>query len=340
VVLVERDDRPYYLPGTIPTAVGTTAAEQWRVSLGLPGIQVVTGEAERVSGTGVGLTDGTWLEADAVIAASGLELDGSALPDSPKVHGFWDPRGAEDAARAVTELQSGVVAVVISRLPYRCPPAPYGLAMQLARLNPERVAKVILTTPEAQPLGGLGERVPAFLRDSLAEAGVELLDDFSPDLDALARSELRSSGAETTGFDLAFVVPPHVRSPALRVLPGEGPLVEVSPRFETAEENLFVVGDAAATPMPRAADAAASAGRTAADAVLERLGLQPEEHRPNPECYIGHGGGMYSRISLSYPNGLPPVGTAEVSLDGPSRRYADEFEAAFDRWRELRAPHS
>jgi sulfide:quinone oxidoreductase len=115
--------------------------------------------------------------------------------------------------------------------------------------------------------------------------------------------------------------------------------VPVSERFESEEPGLFVVGDAAMTPLPRAADVAAAGGRTAADSVLARLGLAPERepHLPEPECYVGHGGGLYSRISLRYPDGLPPAASAQVEIEGPSEDLISGFRAAFDRWRALRS---
>jgi sulfide:quinone oxidoreductase len=91
-------------------------------------------------------------------------------------------------------------------------------------------------------------------------------------------------------------------------------------------------------PLPRAADVAAAGGRTAADAALENLGLfrGREPHPPAPECYVHHGEGSYSRISLRYPDGLPPRARPEITLEGPSERLAAGFEASFDRWLGLR----
>ncbi len=195
--------------------------------------------------------------------------------------------------------------------------------------------RVVLTTPEEVPLAAIGGGVPEFVMDSCAVAGVEFLTGFEPDLPGLGDGRLRSrSGAEVV-YDLAFVVPPHARSPLLAGLPGEGPLTPVSPRFESALANLFVVGDAAMVPLPRAADVAEAGGRTAADAALENLGLcgGREPHPPAPECYLPHGGGSYSRISLRYPDGMPPLASPEVTLEGPSAHLAAGFEASFDRWR-------
>ena len=299
------------------------------------GVEARTGEVEGVSGEVVRMAGQTY-EADAVVAAPGLDLDLGWVPDVPGVYAFWDPAGAEAASSAVRAVEAGTVAVVVSSLPYRCPPAPFGLAMELASYYGVRDVRVVLTTPEQVPLAAVGGGVPEFLARSCAEAGVELLTGFEPDLGSLGDARLRSVDGSEVGYEVALVIPPHVRSPLLAGLGSEGPLVPVSQRFESPEPGLFVVGDAAAVPLPRAAGAAVAEGETAADAIVERLGLSEEEPRlPEPECYVGHGGGRYSRISLRYPDGLPPAGSAEVTVEGPSERFAAGFEASFDHWREL-----
>jgi sulfide:quinone oxidoreductase len=336
VTLFERARAVEYLPGTIPVSLGKTARERWRVRLSLPGVSVETGEVEVITGARVQL-DGRIHEADAVVAAPGLDL--ARVPEAAGVHAFWDPAGAEAASSVVRAVEGGTVAVVVSSLPYRCPPAPFGLAMELASYYREREVRVVLTTPEPIPLAAVGGGVPEFLTRSCVEAGVELLAGFQPHPDSFEEGYLRSTGGAEVEYQLALVVPPHTRSPLLAGLAGEGPLVSVSPRFESSEEGLFVVGDAAMVPLPRAADAAVAEGRTAADAVLEQFGLSGEQepHLPEPECYVGHGGGRYSRISLRYPDGLPPAGSAAVRIEGPSERFAAGFEASFDRWRALRS---
>ena len=338
VLLFEKEAKVEYLPGTISVFLGHTTRGWWRRRLDPGGVKVQLGEAEEVSGGGVRI-EGEWVEADAVVASPGLALAPERVPDAPNVHTFWDPEGAERASEAARGLRGGAVAVVVSSLPYRCPPAPYGAAMELAAYyrRKGRDARVVLTTPEEAPLATIGGGVPEFLSSSCAATGVELFTGFEPDLPELGNGRLRSRGGVEVGYDLAFVVPPHGRSPLLARLPGEGPLAPVSPRFESAWPNLFVVGDAAMTSLPRAADVAAAGGRTAADAALEGLGLSGgcEPHPPAPECYLPHGGGSYSRISLCYPNGLPPRARPEVSLEGPSEHLAAGFEASFDRWRKL-----
>lgn len=339
LLLFEREPAVEYLPSSVPILLGRETREHRRVRPFISGVEVRNGEVGRVSGGGVTL-DGEEHEAVAVIAAPGLCLDHQQVPNLPGVHSFWSPSGAEKASAVARRFEGGTVAVVISSLPYRCPPAPFGMAMELAGFYRDegRDVRVTLTTPETSPLAALGGGVPEFLEESCGSAGVDLVLGFKPNLETLRQGELRSIGGDTVEFDIALVIPPHSRSPLLAGLPGGEPLVGVTPDFESAEPGLFVVGDAAATQLPRAAAAAAAAGRTAADAVLTGLGLarEREAHLPEPECYVGHGRGIYSRISLRYPDGPPPEGTAAVTIEGPSRDLAAGFEEAFERWRLLR----
>lgn len=335
VTLVQRDGSSEHLPGTLPVALGEHPPNRFVAPINLEGVEVLAGEVSEISARRVRL-DGNILEADYVIAAPGLET--VDMPEGAGIHAFWSP---SEAAAVQEDLRgvSGTIAVVVSSLPYRCPPAPYSLAMQLAaaQRRSDNPAKVLLTTPEEEPLSALGGGVPEFLHKSCKEAGVELHASFVPDLASLESGDLHSERGEELPADVKLVVPSHVKHPALGHLAGEGPLVEVSESYETEEEGLFVVGDTAAAPFPRAADPAEAAGRTAADAALARLGFDEREpHVPQPECYVGHGEGLFSKISLRYPDGPPPAGSAEVTLEGPSRELARGPEEALERFRSLR----
>ncbi|MAT96451.1 MAG: pyridine nucleotide-disulfide oxidoreductase [Anaerolineaceae bacterium] len=339
IVLIERNGTAEFLPGTLATALGQTSPADWQQPLQLPGITVQAGEVTQVSGHGV-VVDGDSLTADFVIAAPGLALDDTAVPQQPNIIPFWSPSTAATASDAVQKMQTGRVAVIVAGLPYRCPPAPFSLAMQLAHhyQQAEKKVDVFITTPEERPLTIIGNGIPEHLERSCAELDVAIYTQFQPDWGKSGENEVVSVDGRSQPFDLALVVPPHVRSPLLRHLLGDGPLVSVSPQFESDEPGLFVIGDAAKTPFPRAAGAATAQGKTAADAILARLGLiEPAPpHAPEPECYIGHGGEVFSKIAMRYPHGLPPNAKPEVYLDAPSTTLADGFAAAFKTWKAQR----
>lgn len=340
IVLIEQQGAAEFLAGTIATVLGEAPAAQWRQPVRLQGITVQQATVQHATGEGIVLADGRTLEADAVIAAPGLHLHWTAVPSKPNVFTFWSPSTAEAAREAVAQLHTGQLILVISSLPYRCPPAPYSLAMQLAAFyrTRQRSVQIVLTTPEEAPLIALGAEISTFLLQSCAEAGLEVWLGRQPDWAASVDRELVFSDGSRLAYDLALVIPPHTRVPMLAALPDGGVLVPTDEHQETSQPGLFVVGDATRTPLPRTAGVATAQGLTAADAVLDRLGIARYvgPHLPAPECYIGHGHGRFSRITIRFPNGLPPSGQPEIRLEGPSSELAAGFARVFNDWRALR----
>lgn len=331
IELVTRGATATHLAGTVPVALGAAEAETMSCAVELPGVRCTAGEVTLVDGEGA-VVDGRRVEADAVIASPGLVPDVGAVPDWSRACTGWDLGAAVAAAPRLDAVPGGTLAVVICGLPYRCPPAPYGLAMALARAHRSsgRFTKVCVVTPEAFPLMGVGGEAPAFLMDSCAGAKVEIERRFDVDLASSEDGVLRAADGRVLEYELAFVIPPHRRFAMLADLDAVGPLVKVDAHGQSSVPGVFVVGDAAASGLPRAADVAATGGRNAADAVLAGLGIEPPGPPgvPQPSCYINHGGGSMSRIRITYPSGLPPAGEARVEIDAPTPDlgYAAEGE--------------
>lgn len=321
VHLFTRAGRARHLPGTLAVALGERPASDFEADVRLPGVACHAAEVTHVGPAGV-VAGGESLEADVVVAALGLDLDAEAVPPWPSVRVGWDLEAAAGAAAALADAPGGRVVIAVCGLPYRCPPAPYSLAMRLADAHRRagRFTRVCVATPEPLPLVAVGGDAPGFLLEACAGVGVQVERRFEVDLDASENGVLRSRDGRELDYEAALLIPPHRRSPALADVPGEGPLVTVGADGESEMRGLFVVGDATATPLPRAAGVAEAQGHTAADAVLARLGLaEPADpHVPEPSCYVLHGGGSVSRIRLRYPRGLPPEGEAEVQIEGPS----------------------
>lgn len=338
VLLVTREGEATHLAGTIAAALGTDPAGHFATAAAPPGVTCRSGEVTTADGTGV-VVAGERIGADAVIAAPGLVPDVAVLPAWSRARAGWDPVTAQRHAADLEGVPGGRLIVAVCALPHRCPPAPYGLAMALARRHRSsgRFTKVCIVTPEPFPLMGVGGEAPAFLMESCAGAGVAFEGRFEIDLETSEDGVLRARDGRELEYELAYLVPPHRRAAVLDGLGGDGPLVAVDRCGETAIDGLFVVGDAAATGLPRAAGVAEAQGRTAADAVLTRLGLAPpaEPHRPQPSCYIAHGAGAMSRIRLRYPGALPPDGEAVVEIDPPSPDLAHAAEGERRRFLRL-----
>ena len=339
VCLVAPDGMAEYLPGTLAIATGDAPASRYRTSIELGLVEVIPARAEALR-PGAVKVDGSWLDAQAIIAAPGLALALDAVGRGDRIVGFWSPSGAEAAAPRVQAVERGVVQIVISSLPYRCPPAPYGLAMRLAhrarRLG--QPVKVRLVTPETHPLVALGRDAGEFLLDACSQGGVEVRLGVHLDPVALRDGRVDDPAGALADASLTIVIPPHRASPLLAGLSGDEPLVAVDDRFTTAASGIFVAGDAAATAYPRAADPAAASGVVAAEAVLTSLGYRDAGplQTPEPDCFVDHGDGRYGRIRISYPDGPPPAGQPTVGVDAPARELGGAFEDAHRRWQTLR----
>lgn len=329
VTLAAAGRKARHLAGTLPVMLEDRPPADFEAELDLDGVRVI-GEPVDALDDGHVVVGGRRLAADAVIAAPGLALDPGPLPAWRRTSGGWDLQSA-GAAADVRDAPGGDVLIAVASLPYRCPPAPYSLALELADRHRRagRFTRITVATPEPYPLAGVGGEAPAFIMEACASAGVQVVRSFEPDLAASHEGMLRSADGRELRFRHLFLVPPHRRSPVLAGLPGDGPLVPVDERGATARERLYAVGDCAATGLPRAAGVAEAAGRTAADAVLGDLGLQrpAEPHRPSASCFLWHGGGNVSRIRVDYPEALPPDGQAVVAIDGPSPELARVAEA-------------
>lgn len=329
VTLVTRGASATHLAGTVPVALGDRRPEDYIATVAIQDVHCREGEVDAIDGGGA-TVDGRRVDADAVIAAPGLCPDADAVPGWQRAHAAWDPVAAAAASAALAGVPGGRLLIAVCALPYRCPPAPYSLAMALADRHRRsgRFTKVCVATPEPFPLMSVGGEAPAFLMEACAGAGVEFEGRFEPDLDLSDDGVLRSRDGRELDYQHALLVPPHRRSPTLQDLAGEGQLVTVDERGESATRGLFVVGDAAASGLPRAAGAAEAQGRTAADAVLARLGLARarDPHLPEPSCYVLHAGGAISRIRLRYPAGPRPRGEPRVAIDGPTPDLAHAVE--------------
>ncbi len=335
VVLVAPGGVASHLPGTLPIAIGDAPIARYRVPVALGGVEVIPAAVEAIE-TGSVRVGGQGLRADAVIAAPGLATSAVGGANG-RVVGFWDLDGALAAAPVIGSFERGVLSVVIAAPLYRCPPAPYGLAIRLAR-RAQRLGldvHVRLTTPEPRPLAAIGSAVTEMLLASCAAAGVEVLFDVHPDPDALGAGRVVDAAGVDLAGDLAVVVPPHHAHPLLAALAGPTGLVATDGAGRTPLAGVYAAGDAVAGPFPRAAAPATLTGVAAAQGALVDLGLLAEATTglPEPDCFVDQGEGRYSRIQISYPDGPPPGGAPAVVIDEPTPASDGGFDEATARWR-------
>jgi sulfide:quinone oxidoreductase len=259
VVVVERDPVYRFAPSLLWVLTGERRPEQISVDLRRlcrRGIELVEAEARRLD------TDARRVETSngplgygRLLLAPGAELAPDLLPGFREAAlNVYTLDGAVAANRALQGFAGGRVVVLVSRLPYKCPAAPYETALLSEALLRKRgvEASVDVYTPEPFPMPTAGAEVGAAVRAILEQRGIG----FHPEqtverIDPGAR-ELVLAGGERVPFDLLLGVPPH-RAPALlRESPLGGPtgFVPVDPvTLATQVDGIYAIGDATSIPI-------------------------------------------------------------------------------------------
>lgn len=261
VVLVERDPIVRFAPSFLWVMTGARRRDQIALDITRQrrrGIEVVIDEITAIDPTDrLVRTNDHQLVYDRLVVALGAELAPDALPGfTEAAHNVYTIDGAETAHDALVSLSAGRLAVLVSRLPYKCPAAPYETALLADALLRHRGVRdqvaIDVYTPEPYPMPTAGAAIGAAVRGILDQHAITLHTD-SPvtEVDAAAR-ELVLADGERAAFDVLLGVPAH-RAPALlreSGLAGESGWVAVDKAIlATPTAGVSAIGDATAIPI-------------------------------------------------------------------------------------------
>jgi sulfide:quinone oxidoreductase len=318
VVVVERDPVYRFAPSFLWLLTGERRPEQISVELGRlrrRGIELVEAEARGLD------TDARRIETsngpigyDRLVLAPGADLAPDQLPGFGEAAlNVYTLDGALAANRALEGFAGGRLVVLVSRLPYKCPAAPYETALLSEALLRKRgvEASVEVYTPEPFPMPTAGAEVGAAVRSILEQRGIGFHAEQTVErIDPGAR-ELVLAGGERVPYDLLLGVPPH-RAPALlrdSALAGPTGFVPVDPAsLATQVDGVYAIGDATSIPiaggkfLPKAGVFASKQ----ADVVAARIAAELRGNTPDGgfdgsgACFLelGDGGAAYASGSF------------------------------------------
>ncbi len=299
------------------------------------GIQVHAGNITAIDPSArAAEVDGRRIEADALVMALGAHLAPEAVPGfSEHAYNVYDAHDIPRAAEALKDFQGGKLVIGIFGAPYKCPPAPYEMALLIQDMLNRRGVKtgIEVFTPQPMSLPVLGRANCDLIEGRLADAGVTFLPNHKATKIEAERVMF------TTGprpYDLLLGVPPH-RAPDVVKSSGltdGGDWVKVDERtMETRFPGVYAVGDvteitlANGKPLPKAGVFAEAQGRVAAERIAAQL------HGKTPQavfdgqggCYLEVGGGQAMMVQGNFLAAPEP----QVSVDGPSAAYLEEKRA-------------
>lgn len=260
VRLVERKTRFAFPPSFPWLMLGQrTAGEVQRdmSALAKKGLDVVHADVTSIDTAkkSVGTSQGDLAYDDLVIALGAEYAPESISGFAEHAHHVYDLDSALRFRKAIEAFPGGTIAVGISRLPFKCPAAPYEVALLLDDLYAQKGirdrVKLEFFTPEGNPMPAAGPEIGDKVAELLAMRGIN----YRPKrkLTTIGPGLLTFEGGETLPYDLLFCVPPH-RAPRPVVdaglTDGTG-WIPVNPAtLETKVPGVYALGDVAAIPTP------------------------------------------------------------------------------------------
>jgi sulfide:quinone oxidoreductase len=354
------DPSPTFVVGAAKTWVmlGKRTAEEAtapRARLVPPGVELVAAEvlsldvAKRRVETGQGPID-----ADHLVLAPGAALDMAAVPGLDRAaHTFYTLDGAARLRRALDSFRGGRVVLLVPRIPFQCPPAPYEAAFLLhAWLEARGVRRdttLELWTAEKAPMTTAGPEMGRLIAGELQSRGIA----FHPSMKAASVDgpgrSIRFEDGGAVSFDLLIAVPPHRVPPFVSDaglvessgwVPVDPRTLEVKPAAGVT--RVYAIGDVAGVTLPGRYDPATAlalpkAGVFAAaegEVVGARIASELKGEAPRAEfeglgfCYLETGKEAAMRADGSFFDRPHPV----MSARPPDAAQYREKVAWVDRW--------
>jgi sulfide dehydrogenase [flavocytochrome c] flavoprotein subunit len=235
-----------------------------------------------------------YIHYDFLILSPGIDYDIEDKPFYTETLVYYPPAfkpGSEHIylKRLLSEFEGGDIVITVPPPPYRCPPAPYERAALIADMIKRNKLKAHLYFIDAneRPLINSEGFMSAYY-DLYKDVATYITSAEVKDVDVRKRIVKTSHG--DFRFDIANIIPPMKANNLLAsagLLKKREKWVSVNPlTFETHVENVFVIGDACVSYLPKSGYAAHSEGKVVAKILSARLkGKEVKEELLQMVCY-------------------------------------------------------
>ena len=283
------------------------------------------------------------LSADYIIVALGAHLNPEGIPGfEAAALNLYDLESVSKVHEKLQEFKKGKITILISRTPFKCPPAPYEAAMLIDSLlrnrNLRKNVELSIYTPEPQPMPIAGKEVGNQIKQLLQEREIRYFPNHKINqIDAISRN-LKFDQGESR-FDLLIAVPPHVAPKVVRDagLTDESGWIPVDKStLATKFPNIFAIGDVTAIKLPnamllpKAGVFAEAEGKIVVDEIVgDILGKKTlSKFDGNGHCFVEVGGGKAAIGS----GGFYETPNPKITLKAPSSEGLEE-KIEFERSR-------
>ncbi len=302
VVLVDRAAEHMYQPSLLWQMVGERRLSQFSRPLSRlesKGIEFRNTEVEaldlenRVVATASGN-----LDYDSLVVSLGAQLAPETVRGFEEMaHNLYTPDGCEQIHAALEDLTEGVVGILITDMPFKCPAAPYEAAFLaesfLRRKGIRRNVEIHIFTPEHTPMPVAPPALGDAIADMLAARGIHYHPLFTFKELRPETREVVSSDGRSHRVDLLIGIPPHQAPEVVRSSPllGVSGFIHVDPRtLQTDYEDVFAIGDVTTVKLPsgKALPKAGVFAHSEAKVVAQRI-AEAADGKTSNAAFDGHG---------------------------------------------------
>ncbi|KKM89072.1 hypothetical protein LCGC14_1252320 [marine sediment metagenome] len=346
VILVDRKTRHEFNPSFLWVLTGEREVPQICKDLQLlekKGIQYLNAEVQNIDVTNKQVkTSVKNISYDFLVIALGAELSPQSIPGlSDSGYNFYQLEEIPKLRDFIKGFTSGTLAILVCKLPFKCPAAPYESALLMDYLLREKGLRdkieIKLFTPEGIPMKVAGLKIGEAVKQMLREREIA----FNPNQQLISidpqKKEVHFKDKKEN-FDLLVYVPPHKIPKVLEKtdLLSESGWVGVNPKtLETKFPRVFALGDAvniklpSGLPLPKAGVFA----HGEAEIVAKNIVAQVNEEEPRHEfegkgsCFleIGYGKAAYATGNFYHEP------EAQVKMKGPGRIW-HWGKVLFEKW--------
>ncbi len=262
ITLVDKEGKHYFSPSFPWLVMGWRSPERvWRpltklkaknVRLQQEEVVAIDPEERRVT------THAGELSYDSLLVSLGAQLDASAIDGfAGEAHHPYDLEGAVRLGKILQEFKGGRVAIGASRLPFKCPAAPYEMALLMdyhfRKTGIRDRVEMEFFTPEAFPLPAAGEAIGRRAEVLMRERGIPIhvkreVEHVDPE-----SKLVHFKGDTKMEYDLLVAVPPHTTCEAVRDsdLTKDGPWIPVDRyTMRSPFDDVYAVGDVTSISTP------------------------------------------------------------------------------------------
>jgi sulfide:quinone oxidoreductase len=280
---------------------------------------------------------------DYLVIALGAELAPEKVPGFESAFHMYTLDDAKKLRDALSSFRGGLIRLVVSSIPFKCPPAPYEAAMLIDDYLRSKglgdKCDIQIFTPEPLPMPIAGPEVGNTVVSMLSEKGIGFHNNTKvSSIDGKSKQIVFENGARER-YDLLIAIPPHTSPKVVResdLADAASGWIPVDPKnMQTKYDRVYAIGDIAAVKLPSgmmlpkaATFAFGQAEIVASNIASSILGIETRSWDGFGECFIETGSGNAAYGSGSFYASPKPM----INLQTPSRELRERKEAWGNYW--------